>query len=78
MIGANGTFTNLNYLNTEKFTGLYDSSSSGGSVFYSHRLSRNDYIGATYRYSEFLAYPVNGASEPDYDSNASSFFTRFI
>ena len=57
MIGANVTFTNLDYQTT--VPGLNNSSSSGGSAFYSRRLSRNQYIGATYQYSEILAYSVN-------------------
>jgi hypothetical protein len=62
MIGANGTFTNLHFLNQSEVPGLYDSNSSGGSVFYNHRLSRRHYIGATYQYSKTLAYPVNAVS----------------
>ncbi len=61
MIGGEGTFTNLNYL--QVVPGLFNSSSSSGSVFYSQRLSRNDYIGATYAYSKILAYPPNTTSE---------------
>lgn len=63
MIGASGTFTNLHYPNPAEVSGLYDSSSRGGSAFYNRRLSRKHYIGATYRYSRTLAYPVNGQSE---------------
>jgi hypothetical protein len=61
MIGAEGTFTNLYYL--QFVPGLYNSSSSGGSAFYSQRLSRNDYIGGTYQYSKILAYPPHAQSE---------------
>ena len=63
MIGAAGTFTNLHYPNSAQVPGLLDSSSRGGSAFYSHRLSRKHYIGATYQYSRILAYPVNAQSE---------------
>jgi hypothetical protein len=70
MIGASGAFTKLNYPNGTSAQ-LYDSSSSGGSAFYSHRLSKNDYIGATYQYSIIqaysayapLAYPVNAQTK---------------
>ena len=67
MIGAGGAFTNLYYLNGASAE-LYDSSSSGGSAFYSHRLSRNNYIGETYQYSRILAYSVNAT--PAYPVNA--------
>jgi hypothetical protein len=63
MIGAAGTFTNLHYPDPTQVPGLYDSSSRGGSAFYSHRLSRKHYIGGTYQYSRILAYPVNAQSE---------------
>jgi len=63
MIGAAGTFTNLHYPNSAQVPGLQDSSSRGGSAFYSHRLSRKHYIGATYQYSRILAYPINAQSE---------------
>ena len=60
MIGANGGFTILDYSPspTGEFT-LQSSNSSGGSAFYSHRLSRNDYIGVTYQYLGILTYPVS-------------------
>jgi len=63
MVGAGGTFTNLHYPNPSQVPGLYDSSSRGGSAFYSHRLSRRHYIGALYQYSHILAYPVGAQSE---------------
>jgi hypothetical protein len=63
MVGASGTFTNLHYPNQAQVPGLGDSSSKGGSAFYNHRLSKMHYIGATYQYQEFLAYPTIGQSE---------------
>ena len=63
MIGASGTFTNLHYPNPTEVPGLYDSSSQGGSAFYSHRLSKKHYLGALYQYSHIVAYPVGAQSE---------------
>ncbi|MFY9912552.1 MAG: hypothetical protein WCF22_04275 [Candidatus Sulfotelmatobacter sp.] len=63
MIGASGTFSNLHYPNPAQVSGLYDSSSQGGSAFYSHRISRVHYLGVTYQYQRLLAYPVAGLSE---------------
>jgi hypothetical protein len=63
MIGASGRFTNLDFLNPSQVPGLYDSHSSGGSAFYSHRLLRNSYIGGVYQYSTITAYPPNLISE---------------
>jgi hypothetical protein len=58
MVGVSGTFTNLHYSNPAEVTGLYDSGSRGGSIFYTHRLSGKHYIGATYQYQMLLAYPI--------------------
>jgi hypothetical protein len=63
MVGASGMFTNLHYPNEDQVPGLSDSSSRGGSAFYNHRLSKMHYIGATYQYQMFLAYPTVGQSE---------------
>jgi hypothetical protein len=55
MIGASGTFTILHYPNPSEVQGLYDSNSRGGAGFFSHRLSRAQYIGVTYQYSTILS-----------------------
>ena len=68
MVGASGTFTNLHYPKEAQVPGLYDSSSRGGSAFYNHRLSKMHYIGATYQYQMFLAYPTVGQSETQTNS----------
>jgi len=63
MIGASGNFTNLHYPNATQVPGLFDSSSRGGSAFYNHRLSKMNYIGATYQYQTFFSYLTGGQSE---------------
>jgi hypothetical protein len=63
MVGANGTFSNLHYPNQSQVPGLSDSSSRGGSAFYTHRLAKMHYIGATYQYQWFLASPSGGQSK---------------
>jgi hypothetical protein len=63
MVGASGTFGNLHYPSQAQVPGLGDSSSRAGSAFYNHRLSKMHYIGATYQYQMFLAYPTIGQSE---------------
>jgi hypothetical protein len=68
MIGVSGAFTNLHYPNQAEVPGLYDSSSRGGSAFYNHRLSKMQYIGVTYQYQMFLAYPTVGQSETQANS----------
>jgi hypothetical protein len=63
MVGASGTFTNLHYPNQSEVPGLFDSSSQAGSVFYSLRISKMHYVGATYEYQRLVAYTTGGQSE---------------
>jgi hypothetical protein len=55
MVGASGSFTNLHYFNSYQVTGLADSSTQGGSVFYSLRASRLHYFGLTYQYQRLVS-----------------------
>jgi len=57
--------------------GLYDSSSSGGSAFYTHRLSKKNYVGAIYQYQRIVAYPLAGQSETQ-TQTASLFYTVYL
>jgi hypothetical protein len=68
MIGASGTFSNLHYANEAQVSGLYDSSSQGGSVFYAFRISQMHYLGTTYQYQRLLSYPTGGLSGTQTDA----------
>jgi hypothetical protein len=77
MIGASATFTNLHYPNPKEVPGLFDSSSRGGSAFYSHRLSKKHYVGALYQYSRILEFP----SGPQFETEThtmSLFYTLYL
>ena len=64
MLGASGTFTNLHYFNSGEVSGLADSNTQGGSVFYSLRASRFHYFGVTYQYQRLVSSsPTVGQSE---------------
>ena len=63
MVGASGTFSNLHYPNQAEVPGLFDSSSQGGSAFYSLRVSKMHYIGATYQYQRLVSNPTVGQNE---------------
>ena len=63
MVGASGTFSNLHYPNQAQVPGLFDSSTQGGSAFYSHRVSKMHYLGATYQYQRLVSYPTAGQNE---------------
>ena len=57
MVGASGNFTTLNYPNPSEVPGLSDSNSRGGAAFFSRRLSKTQYFGATYQYSQIIGAP---------------------
>jgi hypothetical protein len=61
MVGVSGTFTNLHYPDPEEVPNLYNSSSAGGSVFYSRRFLSKYYVGASYQYQDVLAYQAGTA-----------------
>ena len=63
MVGAGGTFTNLHYPDQKEVPGLFDSASQSGSAFYSVRVSRINYFGATYQYQRLASYPAPGTNE---------------
>lgn len=67
MAGVSGTFTNLHYPSPAEVPGLFDSSSNGGSAFYSHRLLDKYYVGVSYQYMDVLAYqagtPANSQTQ---------------
>ncbi len=58
MIGGSGSFSVFNYSNLTQETGLYDSHTAGGSVFYSRRLGRSQYMGVTYGFSQTETSPL--------------------
>src|SRR5271157_1296630 len=62
MAGLGGTFSNLQYPNSEEAQGLYDSNSTGGSAYYSRRLSEKYDIGVSYQYMDIAAYEAGGHS----------------
>ncbi len=63
MVGASGTFTNLHYPDQSEVPGLFDSASQGGLAFYSVRVSKINYFGASYQYQRLLSYPAPGTNE---------------
>ncbi len=60
MIGGGGSYTIFSLPNPTEAAGLYDSHEESGSVFFNRRLSRAQYFGVQYQYSNVLAYPPAG------------------
>jgi hypothetical protein len=76
MVGASGTFSNLHYPDPTEVPGLYDAASRSGSAFYTYRLAKEHYIGATYQYQELLSYPGAATNETRTDG-AFLFYTYY-
>ena len=75
MVGASGNFANLHYPDPAQVPGLYDAASRSGSAFYSYRLAKEHYIGATYQYQELLSYP--GAATNDTRTDGAFLFYTY-
>ncbi len=56
MVGATGNFSELRYPNQSQVPGLFGSTTTGGSAFYTHRLSGKHYLGVTYQYQKYLTH----------------------
>ena len=76
MMGAKGTFTNLNYPNPSQVPGLSEFSSRGWRAFYNKRLSGKHYFGTIYDYSQFLTYQAVPQNESK-THTASLFYTFY-
>ena len=63
-VGVSGTFGTQHYLNSQQSSGLYNSQSTSGSVFYSRRLGQRYYLGANYQYQKALSFQTNSPGTP--------------
>jgi hypothetical protein len=57
MVGGSGFFSNYRFPDKANSPGVYDSDGLAGAGFYNRRLSRTQYLGVMYKYSDVLAYP---------------------
>jgi hypothetical protein len=78
MIGSSGAFMNLHYPNPDQVPGLYDSNSRGAAGFYSYRLSKDQYLGVTYQYSQFLASSPSAPNDSSLNDAGSETQTHAI
>jgi len=74
MMGASGTFTNLHYPDEAQVPGLFDSSSQGGTAFYSLRLAKKHYVGVSYQYQRLVTY-LTGSENETQTHSAVFFYT---
>jgi hypothetical protein len=63
LIGAEGSFAELDYPNASQVPGLVNSNSIGASGFYTRRVTEHQYIGFDYQYLQILSYLQNAEGE---------------
>ena len=68
MIGLSGSYNLFNFSNLAVSEGLYNSNSGDGSVFYSRRLTRSQYLGMSYRYDVSETNPYASTTKSQYGS----------
>jgi hypothetical protein len=73
-VGANGVFSNLYYPNPTQVPDLSDSSSKGGSAFYTRRFSQKHYLGVTYQYQKILTSATQGEGQSETQTHSLLFF----
>jgi hypothetical protein len=72
MIGGSGSYSIFHFSGQSAQTGLYNSGTAGGSVFYSLRLTRSQFIGVRYGYSRTVTSPVAVTTQTQ---QGSAFYT---
>lgn len=77
MIGGGGTYSLVNYPNPAQAVGVANSNSYGGSGFYNRRLSKNQYMGVNYQYSN-MASSTAGVSSKTQMYTIYSFYTLYL
>jgi len=81
MIGGSGMFDIIHYPNPSEATGLYNSTSHGGTAFYNHRLSARQYFGTVYQFLNNLDTAVTATSPARGNSDVHSallFYTIYL
>ena len=63
MIGGSGSYSVFDFSGQTQNTGLYNSGTAGGRVFYSRRLTRTQFVGVTYRYYRTVTNPVPATTQ---------------
>lgn len=77
LIGAEGSFAELDYPSSSQTPGLYNSNSIGASGFYTHRVSEHQYLGFIYQYLQVLSYLPNAEGEASLNT-FSPFYSFYL
>lgn len=78
MIGGGGNYGTFSYGNSPQASGLFNSRSAGGSLFYSTRFRDKYYFGASYQYENFLSYQAAAPSTQTQTQTVFFFFTTYL
>lgn len=78
LIGAEGSFAELDYPNVAQVEGSFNNSNSiGASGFYTHRVSPHQYLGFIYQYMQILDYGVGYEGEASLNT-FSPFYSFYL
>jgi hypothetical protein len=72
MIGGSGSYSIFDFSGQAAQTGLYNSGTASGGVFYSVRLTKSQFIGVRYGYSHTVTSPVAATTQTQ---EGSAFYT---
>jgi len=81
MIGGGGGYNTVSFVNSNELSGLYNSDSATGSVFYSQRLRDRYFVGVSYLYqntASFQSGTGTGANTHTQTQALSAFLTYFF
>lgn len=77
LIGAEGSFAELDYPSSSQTPGLFNSNSIGASGFYTQRVSPHQYLGFIYQYLQVLSYLPNSEGEASLNT-FSPFYSFYL
>ena len=78
MVGVTGNFGLATYPGLSQNSGLYDSRSDGGSVYYSRTLGQKYSIGGTYQYQNVFSYQGAAVSTQTQTQTVFIFLTAYL
>ena len=77
LVGAEGSFAELDYPNSAQVPGLINSNSIGASGFYTHRVTTHQYLGFIYQYTQVLTY-LSGSEGQATLNTFSPFYSFYL
>jgi len=73
MVGGGGNYNTLNFINSTRLSGLYNSDTATGSAFYSRRMKDRSFAGMTYLYQNIATFPSGTYAGGDTHTQTQAF-----